>query len=47
MVTTEVDIDPMLLGLDDVSVMETDLAEFILQMDDWDEQITYCFPKYS
>ena len=29
MVTTEVDIDPMLLGLDDVSVMETDLAEFI------------------
>lgn len=37
MVTTEVDIDPMLLELDGVSVMETDLAEFILQMDDWDE----------
>ena len=32
MVTTEVDIDPMLLGLDDVSVMETDLAEFILRL---------------
>ncbi len=47
MVTTEVDIDPMLLGLDDVSVMETDLAEFILQMDDWDEPSHIVFPKYS
>ena len=45
MVTTEVDIDPMLLGLDDVSVMETDLAEFILQMDDWDEPSHIVFPS--
>lgn len=45
MVTTEVDIDPMLLGLDDVNVMETDLAEFILQMDDWDEPSHIVFPS--
>ncbi|MGY3766595.1 LutB/LldF family L-lactate oxidation iron-sulfur protein [Vagococcus vulneris] len=44
MVTTEVDIDPMLLGLDDVNVMETDLAEFILQMDNWDEPSHIVFP---
>lgn len=30
MVMIEVDIDLMLLGLDDVSVMEIDLVEFIL-----------------
>ena len=35
----------MLLGLDDVSVMETDLAEFILQMDDWDEPSHIVFPS--
>lgn len=45
MVTTEVDIDPMLLGLEGVSVMETDLAEFILQMDDWDEPSHIVFPS--
>lgn len=45
MVTTEVDIDPMLLSLDDVNVMETDLAEFILQMDDWDEPSHIVFPS--
>jgi L-lactate dehydrogenase complex protein LldF len=45
MVTTEVAIDPMLLGLEDVNVMETDLAEFILQMDDWDEPSHIVFPS--
>ncbi|RHH68132.1 MULTISPECIES: LutB/LldF family L-lactate oxidation iron-sulfur protein [Vagococcus] len=45
MVTTEVDVDPMLLTLDGVSVMETDLAEFILQMDDWDEPSHIVFPS--
>ncbi|WP_025730491.1 LutB/LldF family L-lactate oxidation iron-sulfur protein [Atopobacter phocae] len=45
MVTTEVDIDPMILGLDGVDVMETDLAEFILQMDDWDEPSHIVFPS--
>lgn len=45
MVTTEVDVDPMLLELGDVSVMETDLAEFILQMDDWDEPSHIVFPS--
>lgn len=45
MVTTEVDIDPMLLRLEDVDVLETDLAEFILQMDDWDEPSHIVFPS--
>ncbi|MDR0920976.1 MAG: iron-sulfur cluster-binding protein [Lactobacillales bacterium] len=43
MVTAEVDIDPMIekLGLE---VMETDLAEFILQEDNWDEPSHIVFP---
>lgn len=45
MVTTEVDLDPMILELDGVEVMETDLAEFILQMDDWDEPSHIVFPS--
>lgn len=45
MVTTEVDLDPMLLKMKDVQVMETDLAEFILQMDDWDEPSHIVFPS--
>ncbi|MFC0234251.1 LutB/LldF family L-lactate oxidation iron-sulfur protein [Vagococcus entomophilus] len=45
MVTTEVGLDQMLLELDGVSVMETDLAEFILQMDDWDEPSHIVFPN--
>lgn len=44
MVTTEIDLDKLLLELDGVSVMETDLAEFILQMDDWDEPSHIVFP---
>lgn len=45
MVTTEVDLDPMLMSLEGVSVMETDLAEFILQLDDWDEPSHIVFPS--
>lgn len=45
MVTTEVDIDPMLVSLsDDMEVLETDLAEFILQVADWDEPSHIVFP---
>lgn len=43
MVTSEVDIDPLIrkMGL---NVLETDLAEFILQMDNWDEPSHIVFP---
>ena len=34
MVTTEIDLDKELLKIPGVSVMETDLAEFILQEDE-------------
>ncbi|GBG95929.1 LutB/LldF family L-lactate oxidation iron-sulfur protein [Lactococcus termiticola] len=44
MVTTEVDIDPMLVELGDIDVLETDLAEFILQVADWDEPSHIVFP---
>lgn len=45
MVTTEVDIDPMLVSLsDDMDILETDLAEFILQVADWDEPSHIVFP---
>ena len=45
MVTTEVDIDPMLVGLsDDMDILETDLAEFILQVSNWDEPSHIVFP---
>lgn len=44
MVTTEVGIDPMLVEMPGINVMETDLAEFILQMDDWDEPSHIVFP---
>lgn len=45
MVTTEIDIDKRLLALNQgLSVMETDLAEFILQEDDWDEPTHIVFP---
>ncbi|MFZ2577187.1 MAG: LutB/LldF family L-lactate oxidation iron-sulfur protein [Lactococcus hircilactis] len=44
MVTTEVDIDPMLVALGNVEVLETDLAEFILQVADWDEPSHIVFP---
>ncbi|MDD0266226.1 hypothetical protein PSY27_23660, partial [Shigella flexneri] len=46
MVTTEVDIDPMLVSLaDDMDILETDLAEFILQVADWDEPSHIVFPE--
>ncbi|MDR0199194.1 MAG: iron-sulfur cluster-binding protein [Streptococcaceae bacterium] len=44
MVTTEVDIDPMLQTIPEMDVLETDLAEFILQMADWDEPSHIVFP---
>ncbi|MDR0298071.1 MAG: iron-sulfur cluster-binding protein [Streptococcaceae bacterium] len=44
MVTTEVDIDPMLTEIPDMDVLETDLAEFILQMANWDEPSHIVFP---
>ncbi len=44
MVTTEIDLDKELLKIPGVSVMETDLAEFILQEDDWDEPTHIVFP---
>nr|WP_074751553.1 hypothetical protein [Lactococcus garvieae] len=48
MVSTEVDIDPMLVSLaDDMEILETDLAEFILQITDWDEAFAYCFSSFA
>lgn len=44
MVTTEIDLDKELLKIPGVSVMETDLAEFILQEDGWDEPTHIVFP---
>lgn len=44
MVTAEVDIDPMLVELGDIELLETDLAEFILQVADWDEPSHIVFP---
>ncbi len=44
MVTTEIGLDEMMEALTGVSVMETDLAEFILQLDNWDEPTHIVFP---
>lgn len=44
MVTTEVGLDPMFEAMEGVDVVETDLAEFILQMDNWDEPSHIVFP---
>lgn len=44
MVSTEIDLDKELMKLPGVSVMETDLAEFILQEDNWDEPTHIVFP---
>lgn len=44
MVTAELDLDKKLQALPDVSILETDLAEFILQEDDWDEPSHIVFP---
>lgn len=44
MVTTEIDLDKQLLKLPGMKLMETDLAEFILQSDNWDEPTHIVFP---
>lgn len=45
MVTTEIDMDKRLLAMNQgLALMETDLAEFILQEDDWDEPTHIVFP---
>ncbi|MCH4171223.1 MAG: LutB/LldF family L-lactate oxidation iron-sulfur protein [Lactobacillus sp.] len=45
MVTTEIDLDKRLLAMNKgLQLMETDLAEFILQEDDWDEPTHIVFP---
>lgn len=44
MVTTEIDLDKELLKIPGLSLLETDLAEFILQEDDWDEPTHIVFP---
>lgn len=43
MVTTEIDLDKRLLAMNQgLQLMETDLAEFILQEDDWAELPISC-----
>ncbi len=44
MVTTEIGLDKELLTIPELSLMETDLAEFILQEDNWDEPTHIVFP---
>lgn len=44
MVTTEINLDQTLLTIPKMSLMETDLAEFILQEDNWDEPTHIVFP---
>ena len=44
MVTTEVGLDPMFVEMG-LEVIESDLAEFILQMDNWDEPSHIVFPN--
>lgn len=44
MVTTEIDLDKTLLDIDGVNLLESDLAEFILQEDNWDEPTHIVFP---
>lgn len=44
MVTTEINLDQKLLELDNLTLLESDLAEFILQKDDWDEPSHIVFP---
>ncbi|BDR54184.1 iron-sulfur cluster-binding protein [Bombiscardovia apis] len=44
MVTTEIGIDKALLEIPGLDLLETDLAEFILQEDDWDEPTHLVFP---
>ncbi|BDR53536.1 iron-sulfur cluster-binding protein [Bombiscardovia nodaiensis] len=44
MVTSEIGIDKALLKIPGMNLLETDLAEFILQQDDWDEPTHLVFP---
>lgn len=44
MVTTEINLDKELLKIPNTSVLETDLAEFILEEDNWDEPTHIVFP---
>ncbi|KRL10054.1 LutB/LldF family L-lactate oxidation iron-sulfur protein [Schleiferilactobacillus perolens] len=44
MVTTEINLDKELLKIPGMKLMETDLAEFILQSDNWDEPTHIVFP---
>ena len=44
MVTNEIEIDKALTALPNVDVLESDLAEFILQEDNWDEPTHIVFP---
>lgn len=44
MVTSELDLDQKIQALPDTTVLETDLAEFILQEDNWDEPSHIVFP---
>lgn len=44
MVTTEIDLDKTLLTIPGTSLLESDLAEFILQEDNWDEPTHIVFP---
>ncbi|WP_278746364.1 LUD domain-containing protein, partial [Ligilactobacillus agilis] len=44
MVTTEIDLDKTLQDIEGVNVLESDLAEFILQEDNWDEPTHIVFP---
>lgn len=44
MVSTEIDLDKKLLELPDRTLLESDLAEFILQEDDFDEPTHIVFP---
>ncbi|WEV67585.1 LutB/LldF family L-lactate oxidation iron-sulfur protein [Bifidobacterium sp. ESL0769] len=44
MVTSEIGLDKALLKIPDVKVTETDLAEFILELDNWDEPSHLVFP---
>ncbi|MFD1485875.1 LutB/LldF family L-lactate oxidation iron-sulfur protein [Lacticaseibacillus baoqingensis] len=44
MVTTEIDLDKKLLEIPGMSVLESDLAEFILEEDDFDEPTHIVFP---
>lgn len=44
MVTTEIDLDKTLLSIPGVNLLESDLAEFILQEDNWEEPAHIVFP---